>query len=114
MVIKDKAKYNEYHAQWYKENRTRLAPKYKLARQQTKRRNLRFLDRVKSRGCQICGYRRCPQAIDFHHVRDKSFDISKGASQMRYPIKKLKEEIRKCVRVCSNCHREIHNDIIEL
>ena len=114
MPYKDNAKQKEYQAAWYQENKQRISPKHRLTNTQIKRRNLRFLLRVKYRGCQICGYRRCPQAIDFHHLKDKKFEVGRGAGQMRYSIKKLKIEIRKCIRVCANCHREIHAGIIEI
>lgn len=57
--------------------------------------------------CQICGYNDCIAALDFHHVkREKKFDIGRGGGC--YSLRKLKEEVDKCILVCSNCHRKIH------
>ena len=55
--------------------------------------------------CRICGYARCPAALDFHHIEDtdKEFSISSKMSWV-----KIKPELAKCVMVCANCHREIH------
>ncbi len=62
--------------------------------------------------CMICGYSKCVQALDFHHYDDtiKSFNISM-AIQWKEPWENLIEEIRKCVLLCSNCHREVHYHI---
>lgn len=62
--------------------------------------------------CIICGESE-PCCIDFHHVdpTEKDFTIGKRRSRGR---DKLYEEIKKCVCVCSNCHRKIHAGIINL
>lgn len=62
--------------------------------------------------CQICGYNKCIEALDFHHLdpKDKDFNISGGTRS----FEKLKPEIDKCILVCSNCHREIHAGLIDI
>lgn len=61
--------------------------------------------------CQICGYNKCISALEFHHKNpeEKDFTIS-GQSKS---FEKLKAEADKCILVCSNCHREIHEGITE-
>lgn len=56
--------------------------------------------------CQICGYNRCIQALDFHHLNpaEKDFRLSSSSKS----LDELKKEADKCILVCSNCHREIH------
>ncbi len=63
--------------------------------------------------CEICGYNRCVQALEFHHLsEDKDFGISdKGYTRS---WEKVKKEIDKCILVCSNCHRELHIGITQL
>jgi transcription elongation factor Elf1 len=63
-------------------------------------------------GCQICGYKKCHAALEFHHLdRDgKSHNISKLNSRS-VSKDRLAEEIKKCILVCSNCHREIESGI---
>lgn len=58
--------------------------------------------------CEICGYRKCLAALDFHHLEPehKDFSISKYGHCRSW--QRVKEEVDKCVLVCSNCHREIH------
>ena len=57
--------------------------------------------------CQICGYNKCIEALDFHHInpKDKTFNI---ATKMGMSFEKLKPELDKCILLCSNCHRELH------
>jgi transcription elongation factor Elf1 len=63
--------------------------------------------------CQICGYSKCPAALDLHHVNgQKSFNI--GHKGYTRSWKKVKEELDKCILVCANCHREIEVGITQL
>ena len=58
--------------------------------------------------CVICGYKKCQQALEFHHTNpsNKDFNIArKGACRS---WEKVVEEARKCILVCANCHAEIH------
>ncbi len=57
--------------------------------------------------CKVCGYDRCKAALDFHHLDPdkKEYKIS----DLRHSEKHiLMEELLKCIIVCANCHREIH------
>jgi hypothetical protein len=58
--------------------------------------------------CQICGYNKYIGALDFHHLNpsEKDFTI---AHMRQYKFDEIvKNELDKCLLVCSNCHREIH------
>ena len=61
--------------------------------------------------CCICGYNKCLSALEFHHLNpeEKDFTISKNA---HIAFEKALEEAKKCILVCSNCHREIHAGLI--
>jgi len=69
---------------------------------------------LKGGGCQVCGYNKCISALEFHHVdeKDKGFDLSTRGLTRSW--EKIKNEIQKCILVCSNCHREIHAKLIKL
>jgi len=60
--------------------------------------------------CAFCGYSKYFGALEFHHLdaHEKDFGISRG---MRSLVRSL-SEIKKCVMVCSVCHKEIHAGII--
>ena len=61
--------------------------------------------------CCICGYDKCNAALEFHHVNPKTklFGISQTGA-LTYSLSKQLAEVKKCVLVCANCHREIHYD----
>tara|TARA_R110002153_G_scaffold149734_1_gene301298 strand:- start:860 stop:1390 length:531 start_codon:yes stop_codon:yes gene_type:complete len=85
--------------------------KDKLSRQRTFKQEC--VD-YKGGGCQCCGYNKCNNALDFHHIdpKTKKFGIAK---QRRTKVtEEIKEELDKCALVCSNCHREIHAGVIKL
>ena len=74
---------------------------------------------IKSRGCSICGYNKCVDSIDFHHIslkNNRERDISSMVSKInsRVGIRRIIKEVSKCIIVCSNCHREIHSNIGDL
>ena len=57
--------------------------------------------------CVLCGYSRYPGALQFHHLEPaaKSFALSeKGVGRS---IERARNEARKCVLLCSNCHAEV-------
>jgi hypothetical protein len=57
--------------------------------------------------CKICGYDRCPAALQFHHLErgKKSFALSlRGVCRS---IEQLREEAKKCVLLCANCHAAV-------
>jgi hypothetical protein len=56
--------------------------------------------------CQICGYNKCPNALEFHHVGEKK--ESPSYIIMRWSWERAKKELEKCILICANCHREIH------
>lgn len=63
--------------------------------------------------CSRCGYCRNYSALEFHHL-DPSKKEQELASSIRCSWSKFVEELKKCILVCSNCHREEHhpNDAI--
>ena len=61
--------------------------------------------------CIVCGYDKCVEALDFHHVRDKSYPLT---NHMTRSLDNLKLEADKCVLLCANCHREIHAGVTQL
>ena len=57
--------------------------------------------------CRLCGYDRFPGALQFHHVdpAEKRFHIA--ARGVTRSLAKAREEARKCVLLCANCHAEV-------
>ncbi len=62
--------------------------------------------------CVCCDYHRCNRALEFHHRNPDEKDS--GLGDIRATIrswKRIVEEAKKCVLVCSVCHAEIHDGI---
>ena len=72
-----------------------------------RRRNKIRLVEYKGGKCERCGYNKCIDALEFHHLdpNEKDFGLSCGDTRS---LEKLKAEVDKCIMVCANCHREIH------
>jgi hypothetical protein len=62
--------------------------------------------------CAVCGYNRCISALSFHHVnpREKRFGVARGGVTLG--IARMREEARKCVLLCANCHAEVEAGLI--
>ena len=77
---------------------------------QKRRDNLKIMAiEYKGGKCEICGYDKCYDALEFHHLdpNKKDFGIShKGYTRSWVSVK---NELDKCILVCANCHREIHH-----
>lgn len=72
-----------------------------------------ILAETKGSKCQICGYDKCINALEFHHLDPTKKDFGISHKNIR-SIEAYKEEIKKCILVCSNCHKEIHAGLIDL
>ena len=58
-------------------------------------------------GCKLCGYNKSPAALEFHHrKKNKEGCITELINNSSK--KKSLKEARKCLLLCSNCHRELH------
>ena len=62
----------------------------------------------KGKQCIICGYNKCYDCLDFHHIKgtDKNFNLS-TAWQKKW--EEIENEIQKCFLLCRNCHGEYHS-----
>jgi hypothetical protein len=61
--------------------------------------------------CEMCGYDKCNRALQFHHKNPEEKDFQISGKSLSF--EKLKSEVDKCILVCSNCHCEIHDGLIE-
>jgi hypothetical protein len=106
MVYTEKQK--AYHANymrtiWYPKNR-----KIHIARVKRLKKHLaKHLENLKRAGkCTDCGFsgKAFPSVLDYHHIRDKKFNIGDFA---KFVLSRsgLEREIEKCELVCANCHR---------
>ena len=99
-----KRKNSEANKRWYlanKEKHQKTVNKYRRDSRQS------WMEFKATQNCSHCGFSH-PAVIDFHHViRDASKQsVNKLAQQGSYT--KAREEIKKCIPLCSNCHRILH------
>ena len=65
--------------------------------------------------CGICGYNTTENALEFHHLDPTEKEFSFGGARANIiSWKRMIVELRKCIMVCSNCHREIHAGILDV
>jgi 5-methylcytosine-specific restriction endonuclease McrA len=89
--------------------------KYLLKAVQRRREKVRLMAvEYKGGRCQVCGYDKCIEALEFHHLdpTQKDFGISHKGYTRSWA--KVKEEVDKCILLCANCHRESHAGMLQL
>lgn len=60
--------------------------------------------------CSVCGYDHCSNALEFHHIDKDSKDFSISEAFARHMCwEDIVPELDKCILICLNCHREVHN-----
>lgn len=94
----------------YAERREYLKNAVTIRRRTLKERAVKVLGDA----CTICGYAKHPGVLDFHHLdpSTKSFGISSGGFSRSWAS--IEDELKKCILLCANCHREIELGITEI
>jgi len=73
-------------------------------------RKLHFVEKLGG-CCSICGYNKNIASLEFHHINNEHKTLNLSSTDMKNNnLSILLEEIDKCVLLCSNCHREHHNN----
>ena len=71
-----------------------------------------FLAKLKeARGgkCVKCGYNKCIKALEFHHLDPSKKDFT--ISNDHFKLLDAVNESKKCILICSNCHKELHDNM---
>jgi transposase len=61
--------------------------------------------------CSLCGYDRHLGALQFHHLDPRSKRLPISQNGITLSVETIREEVRKCVLLCSNCHAEVEGGI---
>jgi predicted HNH restriction endonuclease len=64
--------------------------------------------------CAVCQYDKCFQALEFHHLESDKKDFGISAKGYTRSWKMVIQELDKCILLCANCHREVHDGITQL
>ena len=64
--------------------------------------------------CVLCGYDAYTGALQFHHLDPsrKRFGLALGG--LTRALAEVREEARKCVLLCGNCHAEVEAGLVEV
>ena len=82
---------------------------YLIAAVHKRRRKIRQMAvEYKGGRCERCGYDRCIDALEFHHINSSGKDFSISDKGYTRSWDRVKEELDKCALLCANCHRELH------
>jgi hypothetical protein len=78
----------------------------------TKRRRVLKIKAVWHKGgeCIICGYKKCMDALVFHHRDKDQKEFGIGTSGCTRSWGKIKKELDKCDLLCVRCHTEKHSE----
>jgi hypothetical protein len=62
--------------------------------------------------CQHCGYDKCYAALEFHHIDPTIKDVN-YATMRGWSFERIEKELKNCILLCANCHREEHDRLRE-
>ena len=76
------------------------------------RRNRKLnLIKVCGNQCNLCGYNKVIGALEFHHINPEEKSYGLASMGTCHQLETDLQEIQKCILVCANCHREIHENL---
>ena len=85
---------------------------WKNSKKRIRKNREKLINHKKTLACKVCGledYR----VLEFHHLADKKNNISRMVG-VGYSWKNIQTELKKCVPLCSNCHRIEHWQEVEI
>lgn len=105
----DASKNREYQARWYKANKR---TQYARIKERQKFLTQWFAEYKRTISCSKCGESN-PVCLDFHHVdptnkRTGRLSLGGAIRTKGWGLKRIQEEISKCIVLCANCHRKEH------
>jgi transposase len=59
--------------------------------------------------CRMCGYDRCVAALQFHHLDPHGKRFALSDQGVTRGLERAREEARKCLLLCANCHAEVES-----
>lgn len=96
----------QHKREWNHRNRKK---RYEYKKDYDRARKVKLI-RLKDSACAHCKTKydgTNASLFDFHHIENKSFSLSMGTFS-RYKWEIVLDELKKCILLCSNCHRIEH------
>lgn len=104
LLSKNKKYRGEYYTEKYKDKRIARTNEYRR----------KWYELIKQKGkdrCSKCGYNKCFDALDYHHINPEEKKYNIGHLICTTPSEEKMKELDKCICLCSNCHRELHSSM---
>jgi transposase len=64
--------------------------------------------------CAVCGYARCPGALELHHLDPAPTRVQIGRNGVTPAVAEARRAVRECVLLCANCHAEVESGMVAL
>jgi hypothetical protein len=64
--------------------------------------------------CKLCDYSKCQQALEFHHLDPDQKKFTLGEKGACRKWEEMLAEAKKCVLLCSRCHKEVEYGVTKL
>jgi hypothetical protein len=94
----------KYQNEWYATTKINTAPQKRINRQSARKRAQDcVMSNLKGKSCVDCGNSN-PIVLQFDHVKGEKFGAVAKMVHDGYSVKRIEEEIQKCVIRCANCH----------
>lgn len=100
------ARKREYQREWHRKYRTK-GVSYKTKEQERGKARMFEYKNFLGGKCSKCSYAKNYGALEFHHIGKKTFTMSGGAAKS-FSKARIYQELKQCVLLCANCHREHH------
>ena len=96
---------------WHQKNKKH---KLKLQKERLQQSLIKWRNWKSEQGCQYCNENEAI-CLELHHL-DPTIKDDSLANMVAHGVswKNLMEEAKKCIVVCSNCHRKIHAGILNI
>ena len=101
-LVGNREKNKQHMQEWRVANRERDRKNWTELRRKKKE----WLDQQKV-SCTSCN-ESDPTCLDFHHVDASKKDANLSEAIARWSIRRMQQELVKCIVLCANCHRKLH------
>lgn len=104
-----KKKIRQWKREWYQENKGTIVKQQQIYKKTVFIKRKKEAVQLLGGKCLKCGYKKCLAVLEFHHKKKEEKEYTIG-SMIRYgkSWELIKKELKKCILLCANCHRELH------
>lgn len=106
--LNNKEKCSEYNRKYYKRRPEKKIEDSRQAKAKNREKWYTYFKFIGMDKCSICGYDKCWSAIEFHHVNPEEKEVTISNLVLRKMTIERQQEVKKCIVLCANCHRELH------